>query len=84
MYYTESIINGVLCCKTTPEGEWRELSSVAITSRYSEMQEENERLKRNNDRMRSVLEFLLYNYETDVTDLSVYEVNEIREAIKGE
>lgn len=33
MYYNEKVINGVLHCKTSPDGEWRPLSPEALTSR---------------------------------------------------
>lgn len=33
MYYTEEIINGVLCFKTTPDGEWQPLSLTVMTER---------------------------------------------------
>jgi len=31
MYYLEEIINGVLCCKTTPHGEFIALTSEQLT-----------------------------------------------------
>ena len=31
MYYAEEIINGVLCFKFTPEGDWIEFSKESLT-----------------------------------------------------
>jgi hypothetical protein len=39
MYYKEDIINGVLCFKTTPNGEWREFSKENLTKRIKELEE---------------------------------------------
>jgi hypothetical protein len=39
MYYKEDVINGVLCCKTTPNGEWRELSKETLTNRIKSLEE---------------------------------------------
>lgn len=37
MYYEESIIDGVLHIRSTPDGEWRKLSAEAITLKYMEV-----------------------------------------------
>ncbi len=39
MYYTEEIINGILCYKTTPNGKWKEMSKEKLTKRILELQE---------------------------------------------
>lgn len=36
MYHEESIIDGVLHIRSTPDGEWRKLSAEAITLKYME------------------------------------------------
>ena len=36
MYYAEEIVNGVLCFKTTPDGEWTPLSLTVLTERLTE------------------------------------------------
>lgn len=36
MYYEEKIINGVLCCRYSPNDEFQELSQAEITSRYTD------------------------------------------------
>lgn len=33
MYYQEKVINGILCCKLSPNGEWIELSKQTLTER---------------------------------------------------
>lgn len=33
MYYDETVINGVLHIRTTPEGEWRPMTLRSLTSR---------------------------------------------------
>lgn len=33
MYYQEKVINGIICSKTTPNGEWKELSKEQLTQR---------------------------------------------------
>lgn len=40
MYYEESIIDGVLHIRSTPNGEWRKLSAEAITLKYMEAKRE--------------------------------------------
>lgn len=36
MYYKEEIINGILCFKLTPNGEWKEVSKRALCERVKE------------------------------------------------
>jgi len=31
MYYKEKVIDGILHCKTTPNGSWQELTKEAMT-----------------------------------------------------
>ena len=38
MYYREKIINGILYCKTTPNGSWREVSNKALTKRLVDLE----------------------------------------------
>jgi hypothetical protein len=33
MYYQEKVINGILCCKYSPNGEWIELAKQTLTER---------------------------------------------------
>lgn len=33
MYYREEVINGILCFKTTPNGEWKQVSAQEMTTR---------------------------------------------------
>ena len=33
MYYQEKVINGILCCKHSPNGEWVELAKQTLTER---------------------------------------------------
>lgn len=40
MYYTEKIIDGVLCCKTSPQGQYRPLSARMLTRRIEQLTEE--------------------------------------------
>lgn len=35
MYHEEKIINGVLCWRNTPEGEWREYTQQQLTQMLS-------------------------------------------------
>jgi len=39
MYYAEEIIDGILCFKTTPNGEWRPLDVRTLTSRLEKAKE---------------------------------------------
>jgi len=45
MYYIERIINGILCCKWTPDGEWQELSKEKMTEKILALKAEIETLK---------------------------------------
>lgn len=36
MYYAEEIINGVLCWKNDPDGEWRPFSAKELTVKLME------------------------------------------------
>jgi len=36
MFYEEKIINGILCCRTRPDGEWEPCAPVQITFRLEE------------------------------------------------
>jgi hypothetical protein len=39
MYYEEQIINGVLCFRTTPKGEWVEFSKEALTAKIKDIKQ---------------------------------------------
>jgi ribosomal protein L29 len=41
----EEIINGVLCCKTTPNSEWRPLTPEQLTNKIVKLQKELAELK---------------------------------------
>ena len=45
MYYIERIINGILCCKWTPDGEWQELSKEKLTEKILTLKAEIETIK---------------------------------------
>ena len=45
MYYIERIINGILCCKWTPDGAWEELSKEKMTEKILALKAEIETLK---------------------------------------
>lgn len=45
MYYKEKIVNGVLCYKQTPDGEWIEFTKEMLTKRIINLMEENARLE---------------------------------------
>ena len=38
MYFEEKIINGVLCWRDTPTGEWRPYSVAEISAKYKHVQ----------------------------------------------
>ena len=40
MYYEEKIIDGRLMCKTSPGGEWKQVSIEELSVRYMEMKNE--------------------------------------------
>ena len=44
MYYAEKIIDGVLCCKHTPRGEWKPLNAKQLTSKIERLQKEIQKL----------------------------------------
>lgn len=46
MYYDECLINGVLHCRTTPNGEWVPVSSANLTTRLQEAEALNDRYRR--------------------------------------
>jgi len=33
MYYREKVIDGILCFQTTPNGEWKKLTSEQLTNK---------------------------------------------------
>ena len=39
MYYEEKIINGILCYRCYPDGEWRELSKKDLTNQINKLKE---------------------------------------------
>ena len=38
MYYEERIIDGVLCWRDTPDGEWHEFTPVELTDKIAELE----------------------------------------------
>jgi len=46
MYYVESVIDGILCCKISPNGPWKPLSQKTLTSRVLELEKQNQELKK--------------------------------------
>lgn len=42
MYYQEKIINGILHCRHTPNGEWVELTKEAMTEKIIKLREKLE------------------------------------------
>lgn len=40
MYYEEKVINGILCWRGLPDGEFRPLSIEEITAKYSKLESE--------------------------------------------
>ena len=49
MYHKEEIINGKLCWKGIPNGEWHEYSQEQLTERIEKMKLEIVRLKKENE-----------------------------------
>ena len=45
MYYEEKIINGVLCCRTTPDGIWQPFTLEELSTRLEAKEKECEKLK---------------------------------------
>lgn len=35
MYHEEKVINGILCYRTTPTGEWKEFTKQELTERIT-------------------------------------------------
>jgi len=44
MYYKEEIINGILCCKHTPDGAWVEKTKEELTKKIVKLKVEIDRL----------------------------------------
>lgn len=44
LYYKEQIVDGVLCCRRSKDGEWVPLSPEKMTRKISKMKVEIERL----------------------------------------
>lgn len=42
MHYEEKIINGVLCYRNHPEGQFQELSQAEITSKYTDQKQKTD------------------------------------------
>jgi len=40
MYYKEDYVNGVLCCKYSPNGKWIKLTKRQLTLRIIKLEEE--------------------------------------------
>lgn len=54
MYYDEKVIDGVLCYRTHPDGEWNQLSPKAMTERIVGLQEQAARDARTIDHLRGL------------------------------
>ena len=44
MYYKEEIINGILCYKLTPKGEWHEMTKEQLTKKLMKYRSFEEKL----------------------------------------
>ena len=47
MYYEEKVIDGILCHRNTPDGEFKQLSHVELTRRLVEAEKLNEKFYAN-------------------------------------
>lgn len=45
MYYKEEIINGILCWKGTPNGEWHPVGERELTKRITELKAKDAELE---------------------------------------
>lgn len=48
MYYEETIINGVLCFRNTPKGEWIKFSDIELTNEILRLKEKLKELGKTN------------------------------------
>ena len=46
MYYKEEVINGVLCFKTTPNGEWKQFTLEQLTNKIVNLKNEVSQLNK--------------------------------------
>lgn len=58
MYYREEVINGKTYFKTSPDGEWNELSNNILTSRLTRANDEIRYLLREVDNLQTSVERL--------------------------
>lgn len=45
MYYKEQIVNGILCYKNTPDGEWIEKTKEQLTKKITQLKVDMARLQ---------------------------------------
>jgi len=55
MYYEEKVIDGVLHCRSRPDGEWRELSAKEITAKLMTERKISASLRQDVDEMENEL-----------------------------
>lgn len=46
MYYEETIIDGVLCCRYSPSGEWKQMDQERLTAYILKLKDEIKELKK--------------------------------------
>lgn len=56
MYYQEKLINGVMYYRTSPDGDWRQMSIEKLSRDYSEMKARIADLEESNRWMTSQLQ----------------------------
>lgn len=49
MYYEEMVMNGVLCWKNSPNGEWHKFSAEELTNRLIAVQDDLQNTSSNSD-----------------------------------
>lgn len=59
MYYEEKVINGILCSRTTPNGEWKQFTLVDLTNEYLEMKGLYERERKTNNELHKTTRLIL-------------------------
>lgn len=58
MYYIEEFINGVLMCKTRPDGEWERVSTANLNIKLYESVGEVDKLQRERDELKERLDLV--------------------------
>lgn len=87
MYYEEAIVNGVLCFKTTPDGEWRMVSANALSYRVFTAESKLEKAKAVLEKCRAYIgnvSHYTFGTEHDHADYELLEeVESMLEKMKG-